>query len=215
MSDSILRVGLTGGIGTGKSHALAEFGRLGAYTIDADKLAHRIIEKGQPAFDEIINQFGTDLLGPDGEIDRKKLGKTVFADEQKLSQLNAIVHPRVFEEEERELKALHFRQTRRSPIVITDAALMIETGSYKQYDKIIVVSCSPELQFARLIARDGLTPDEASLRISRQMPVTEKIKYADYLIENSGKYSDTQRQIKQVYVSLLADFEQMRASGEE
>lgn len=205
----LLNVGLTGGIGTGKSHALEEFRRLGAYTIDADELAHQAIERGKPAYQEIVREFGEAILQPDGEVDRKKLARIVFADESKLKCLNAIVHPRVSELQEEELRALQSKKRKRSPIVITDAALMIETGNYKRYDKIIVVFCTPELQFARLVARDGLSPEEAALRISRQMPITEKAKHADYLIENSGKYADTRRQIKQVYTNLLADYEQM------
>ena len=213
-NEAVLSVGLTGGIGTGKSLTLAEFGRLGAYTIDADELAHEAIKKGKPAYHEVARQFGSEILQADGQIDRKKLAEIVFADEQKLKQLNAIVHPRVFELEESELRSLHSKRRRRSPIVITDAALMIETGSYKRYDKIIVVVCAPELQFARLIARDGLSPDEAALRISRQLPTSEKAKYADYLIENSGKYGDTRKQVKQVYANLLADYEQLRGQEE-
>ncbi len=207
---SMLTVGLTGGIGTGKSHALAEFRRLGAYTIDADELAHQAIAKGEPAYHEIVREFGGDILQADSQIDRKRLAGIVFTDEQKLKRLNAIVHPRVFEAEETELRSLPSKKRKRSPIVITDAALMIETGSYKRYDKIIVVVCASELQFARLIARDGLSPEEAAQRISRQMPTAEKAKYADYLIDNSGKYNDTRKQIKQIYANLMADYEQMR-----
>ncbi|HEY2931648.1 MAG TPA: dephospho-CoA kinase [Acidobacteriota bacterium] len=201
----MLKVGLTGGIASGKSHALAEFRKLGAHTIDADEIAHRVIARGRPAYEEILRVFGSEILLVNGEIDRKALGKIVFADEEKLKRLNGIIHPRVFEEEEWELQAFKAKAGRRSPIVIIDAALMIETGSYKRYDKIIVVFCLPELQFARLIARDGISPEEAALRISRQMPISEKAKYADYLIENSGKYNETQRQIRQVYASLMAD----------
>ncbi|MBI2149462.1 MAG: dephospho-CoA kinase, partial [Acidobacteria bacterium] len=99
------------------------------------------------------------------------------------------------------------RGRKRPFIVIVDAALLIETGSYKRYDKIVVVFCSPELQLARLVARDSLSPDEAALRIRRQMPILEKVKYGDYLIDTSGKYCDTQQQVKQVYLHLLADYE--------
>lgn len=202
----MLKVGLTGGIATGKSHALAEFRSLGAHTIDADEIAHRVITRGRPAYDEILEHFGSGILQQDGEIDRKALGRIVFADEEKLKRLNAIVHPRVFEEEEKELREIETGMRKHSPIVITDAALMIEAGSYKRYDKIVVVSCIPELQFARLVARDGIPPEDAAIRISRQMPISEKVKYADYLIENSGKYNETRRQIRQVYASLMADY---------
>ncbi|MBI4454450.1 MAG: dephospho-CoA kinase [Acidobacteria bacterium] len=211
MSENVpmLRVGLTGGFATGKSHALAEFKRQGAYTLDADQLAHRVIEKDQPAYQELLQEFGEGILNSNCEIDRKKLAQIVFPDETKLKKLNAIVHPRVFEEEERELTQLQSRGRKRPFIVIVDAALLIETGSYKRYDKIVVVFCSPELQLARLVARDSLSPDEAALRIRRQMPILEKVKYGDYLIDTSGKYCDTQQQVKQVYLHLLADYEQV------
>ena len=206
----MLIVGLTGGIATGKSHALAEFKRLGACVIDADLLAHRVIERGRRAYDEVVREFGETVLGAGGEIDRKKLGKIVFADESRLKRLNAIVHPRVFEEQEAELFALESRKRRKCRVVIVDAALMVETGSHKRYEKIIVVFCPPELQLARLMSRDKLSLEEAALRISRQMPILEKIKYGDYLVDTSGKFSDTRRQIKQVYRELRIKSEELR-----
>ncbi|MBI2823043.1 MAG: dephospho-CoA kinase [Acidobacteria bacterium] len=210
-----MKVGLTGGIASGKSHALEEFKRLGAAVIDADRLAHRVMERGKPACQEVVREFGEGILLPDGEIDRKKLARIVFADEEKLKILNAIVHPRVFEEEAAELEAMRSSSIKESPIVIVDAALMIETGSFRRYDKIVVVFCPPELQLARLMARDDLSPEEAALRISRQMPILEKVRYADYLIDTSGKYSDTKRQIRQVYLNLLSDYEEMVRQGQK
>ncbi|MBI3940292.1 MAG: dephospho-CoA kinase [Acidobacteria bacterium] len=204
-----MKVGLTGGIATGKSYVLADFARLGARVIDADEVAHRVIRKGQPAYRELLREFGGQILGLDGEIERKTLGTLVFSDEAKLRKLNFIVHPKVFEEEERELHRVQSSGKERRAIIVVDAALMIETGSYKRYDKVVVVFCTPELQLARLIARDHLSPEEAALRISRQMPIMEKIKYADYAIDTSGKFVDTRRQVKRVYTRLVADQQRM------
>ena len=205
----MLKAGLTGGIATGKSSALATFVRLGAVGIDADRLGHRVIEKGRPAYLEAVREFGSRMiLAADGEIDRKKLGAIVFADEAKLKRLNAIVHPRVFEEPQLETDAA--LAARSHPIVMVDASLMIETGSYRRYDKIVVVFCAPEIQLSRLMARDHLTSEEAIQRISRQLPSEEKLKYAHYRIETSGTLEDTRRQVREVYGRLLGDYEEMQ-----
>jgi dephospho-CoA kinase len=201
----VLRVGLTGGIATGKSLALAEFEKLGVYSINADRLAHQAIEKGTSAYGEVVREFGEGILDADGRIDRKKLGPIVFADSDRRRKLNAIVHPRVHEAEAQIVQKLVANHRRRPLVIMTDAALLIETGRYKQFDRMVVVFCSPELQLARLMGRDGLDEDEALRRIGSQMPGVEKIKYADYVIETSGTYAQTTSQVRQVYLSLIAD----------
>ena len=201
----VLRVGLTGGIATGKSHVLAEFQELGAFGIDADVLARRVVEKGKPAYQEIVREFGVEILRDDGAIDRRKLGRIIFGDEARRNRLNAIVHPHVYEEESAEVAAILAGNSRRPLIVITDAALIIETGSDRRYDRIVVVFCRPELQLARLAGRDEMSKREAEQRIRSQMPIAEKVRYGHYVIDTSGEYAETGEQVRRVYRSLLAD----------
>ncbi len=207
----MLKVGLTGGIACGKSFALKEFEKLGVYGIDADEIAHSVIEVGQPAFQKVVEEFGEEILDPVGGIDRKKLGKVVFADEQARQRLNGIVHPHIFEEERRQLEALENPLSNLRPaIAMVDAALMVETGSYRRYDKLLVVYCRPEIQLRRMLFRDNISEEDALRRIASQMPVFEKVKFADYLIENSARVSDTREQIRQIYAELVARSEEKK-----
>lgn len=205
----MLKVGLTGGIACGKSYALKIFHRLGAHTIDSDEIARQVVEPGQPAYQKIVEEFGKEILLPDGRLDRKRLGQRIFSDPQAREQLNRIVHPYIFAEEERRIAELQDSPLlKRSPLVIVDAALMIETGSYKNYQVIIVVYCHPSIQLRRLIGRDGLSEEEAQRVLASQMPILEKIRYADYIIENSGKLSETDHQIRHTYVELVKRYEE-------
>ena len=201
----LFRVGLTGGIATGKSLVLAEFEKSGVCGIDADRLAHRAIEKGNAAFTEIVREFGVEILGENGEIDRKKLGPIVFADPARREALNAIVHPCVQRAEAQVIETLLAEHSRRPLIVMTGAALLIETGRYRMFDRMVVVSCRPELQLARLMARDGMGEAEALQRIQSQMSSEEKVRHADYVIDTSGTYADTFQQVRNVYRSLVED----------
>ncbi len=203
----MLKVGLTGGIGCGKSHILREFHKLGVYTIDADEIAHQVILPKQPAYGKILDTFGPEILASDQTIDRKKLGKVVFSDEKARQQLNQIVHPFVREEEASRVAEFENQETPRSPMIMVDAALMVETGSYRKYDFVIVVYCQPGVQLQRLISRDRFSQEEALQRIGSQMPLLEKIKYADYIIENSGRLSETNKQVKQIFTELLNRWE--------
>lgn len=207
--EGMLHVGLTGGMACGKSYTLRELRRLGAHTIESDEIAHQVIEPGKPAYEKILAHFGKDILREDQTIDRKKLGTIVFADAAARQKLNQIVHPYVFEEEER-LKATLAQDPGklRSPVVVVDAALMIETGSYRKYPVLMVVYCHPAIQVQRLMRRDSISEEEAMRRISTQMPILEKVQYADYVIENSGKLSETQEQVKQVFAALLQRYEE-------
>jgi len=199
---SMLKVGLTGGIGCGKSHILREFHKLGVYTIDADEIAHEVILPDQSAYEQILEIFGPEILASDRTINRKKLGERVFSDEQAREKLNQIVHPLVLEEEARRVAEIEEREDPKSPILMVDAALMVETGSYRKYDCVVVVYCTPQVQLQRVIARDRLSEEEALQRIQSQMPLLEKIKYADYIIENSGRFSETNEQIKHIFTEL-------------
>jgi len=199
---SMLKVGLTGGIGCGKSHILREFHKLGVYTIDADEIAHEVILPDQSAYEQILEIFGPEILASDRTINRKKLGERVFSDEQAREKLNQIVHPLVLEEEARRVAEIEEREDPKSPILMVDAALMVETGSYRKYDCVVVVYCTPQVQLQRVIARDRLSEEEALQRIQSQMPLLEKIKYADYIIENSGRLSETNEQIKHIFTEL-------------
>jgi dephospho-CoA kinase len=170
--------------------------------IDADTVAHRVIEPGRPAYLEIISQFGREILNEDGAINRAALGAMVFTSKNAREKLNAIVHPRVYEAQVEwfEQVAAHDPDA----IAVVDAALMIETGSYRRFDKVIVVYCSPELQLQRLTERNGFTREQAQARISAQMPSEEKLKYADYSVNTSNGFEDTRRQIEKIYEELRA-----------
>lgn len=204
----MLKVGLTGGIACGKSHVLGEFHELGVYTIDADEIARRVVLPGTPAYEQIVETFGREILGGDGSIDRKQLGNLVFNDPQLREKLNRIVHPRVLEEEERWIAEVESLKQPRCPIIMVDAALMIETGSYRRYDSIIVVYCHPAIQLQRLMARDHLSEAEAISRIESQMPVLKKIEYATYVVENSGKLEPVRDQVKQIFMELVRLYEE-------
>lgn len=198
------RVGLTGGIACGKSNALRCFHRLGAHTIDADLIARQVVEPGTPAHRLIAAEFGSSILEGD-QINRKKLGRIVFADEAARKRLNEIVHPFVVEEEEKRIAALDSDEDgSQSPIVIVDASLMIETGTYRKYAVIVVVYCPSAIQLQRLMLRDGISETEARQRIDSQMSTLEKLKYGDYIIETSGKLSETYKQVQYIYKELLA-----------
>lgn len=197
----MLKVGLTGGIATGKSYVLAVLGELGCEVIDADTIAHQVIEQGRPAYRDIVNHFGAEILNEDGTINRAALGAIVFGDKNAREKLNAIVHPRVYEAQVEWFEQI----AQRAPgaIAVVDAALMIETGSYRRFDKIVVVYCDPELQLKRLMERNGFTREQALVRISAQLPSEEKLKYADYSINTSNGFEDTRRQTEAIYEKLL------------
>jgi dephospho-CoA kinase len=196
----MLRVGLTGSIATGKSHASRVFAELGAHVIDADRIAHDLMSPGRETYQKVVQAFGNDILSPDGTIDRKKLGRIVFNNSEKRLLLNSLVHPDVRSEVLRRIVELE--RVTPAGIVIVDAALMIESGSYKAYQRVIVVYCDPAQQLARIMERDGLTIEEARARVAAQMPMEEKLKYADYKIDTSGTFQQTRERIEQVYRDL-------------
>jgi dephospho-CoA kinase len=196
----MLKVGLTGSIAVGKSFVLEAFRELGCHVLDADKTSREVVEQGTEGLKQIIDHFGDDVLQPDGSLDRKKLGRIVFNDEAKRQLLNSIVHPLVIDEQNKWLE----RCERDDPrgVAIVDAALMIESGGYKRFDKLIVVWCRPEIQLERLMLRDGLSTDEAARRVAAQMPQEQKKSYADYLIDTSLGFDDTRRQATEIFGQL-------------
>lgn len=192
----MLKVGLTGSIAVGKSFVLAAFRELGAAVLDADRVAREVVRPGTAGLAQVVEAFDESILQPDGGLDRAKLASIVFADEEKRLLLNSIIHPLVFEVQNEWL----LEQEAQIPhgVAIVDAALMIESGGYRRFDKLIVVWCEPELQLQRLMARDSLSRADAQRRITSQMPQEEKKSYADFLIDTSNGFEDTRRQTAEV-----------------
>lgn len=168
--------------------------------IDADVLAREVVEAGEPALRQIAEEFGADMLLPDGRLDRKRLGAVVFADAAKRKRLEAITHPAIRERFARRLVALAAEDF--AGIVVFDAAVMIESGNYRNMDRLVVVSTDEETQIARLVARDGISRDEAVLKVRSQMPVAEKALLADYVIANSADRVATEAQVDRVHRAL-------------
>jgi dephospho-CoA kinase len=201
MMIAMLHVGLTGNIASGKSQAALLFAELGAHIIDADRVVHELLTSGTQTFTKIVEAFGESILDSAREIDRKKLGQIVFFDEGKRLLLNQLTHHDVGVEILRRIFELE--QSFLSGIIIVDAALMIETGGYKIYDRLIVVTCDPSLQISRLMSRDHLNEQEARARMNSQMPIEEKLKLADFTIETSGMLKQTRDQVEAIYRDLL------------
>ena len=188
-------LGLTGGIGSGKSMVLSMFANLGAEVIDADHLAREVVEPGQPALEEIATAFGRDMLMPDGRLDRGKLARIIFADPVARARLNAITHPRI---QERMATEMALRGSRPG-LLIVDIPLLYENDRSDTVESVIVVWVDAKTQLRRLTERDGLTPDEARQRIAAQMPLDEKRARADLVVDNSGSRENTRRQVEVIY----------------
>jgi dephospho-CoA kinase len=189
----MLRLGLTGGIASGKSAVAAMLRDLGFAVLDADSLAHKLIEPGEPAYDEVLREFGPSITDSQGRVDRTKLAALVFADRAKLDRLNAIVHPRVAEAVLRQFDEWARQGTRDAAFV--EAALLVESGIHKKLDGLVVAWCEPEQQLKRLAAR-GLSEAEARRRIAAQMPVEEKLRLATEKIDCSGSLEETRHQVE-------------------
>jgi dephospho-CoA kinase len=196
----MLRVGLTGGLASGKSFVGQVLAELGCHLIQADELGHQVLEPGGEAYEGAIREFGSGILEPDGRISRRRLALEVFGKPDRLAVLNALVHPPVIRREE-ELAA-GFAARDPHGIVVVEAAILIETGSYKRFQRLVLAVCPRELQIERAVHRDGLTREEALTRLARQMPLDEKRKYADYVIDTSGTKEETLRQVRETYNSL-------------
>jgi dephospho-CoA kinase len=192
-------IGLTGGIGSGKSTVASALRDLGAAVIDADKLAREIVEPGEPAFHDIVRVFGPRVVDKDGRLDRKKLGELVFNNQEYIAELNRITHPRVSERFEQQMRSLP-SGTR---IVVWDVPLLIESGMYRDVDAVWLVWVDASTQLQRLMDRDHCTEQEALSRIRSQMDLTEKKKLADRLIDNTGSIAETISVVTRFYNQLL------------
>jgi dephospho-CoA kinase len=195
----MLRVGLTGGLASGKSFVGRALCEMGCLLIEADLLGHQVMAKGAEAFDATVAEFPR-VLNAEGEIDRRKLAAQVFSNPELLKKLNAIVHPAVRARSRRLAEAFALSQP--DGICVYEAAIIVETGSFRDFDRLIVVSCTEEQQVERAVLRDHLTREEALDRLRRQMPLEQKVKYADYVIDTSGTKEHTLEQTRNVYASL-------------
>ncbi|HAG50603.1 MAG TPA: dephospho-CoA kinase [Deltaproteobacteria bacterium] len=195
----MMLIGLTGGIASGKSLVAGELKRLGAYLIDADEIAREVVKRGLPAYSEIVKEFGEKILNPDKTINRKELGRIVFSNPELRKRLEQITHPRIRKKIEAEISAIKAKNPK--AVIVVDAALLIEGGLYKKMDKVIVVCADEKTQIKRLTERDGLAIEDAKNRIASQMPLKEKRRYADFVIENvEGKSrEEVKEEVKRVF----------------
>ncbi len=192
-------VGLTGGIAAGKSTVAAMFRDLGAVIVDADQVARDVVQPGMPALSEIVERFGKGVLLPDGTLDRERLRKLVFDDERARRDLEAITHPRIIQ---RIAERIREELDKGKPIAIVEAALLFETRESFLLDAVVVVTCDEETQIRRVVERSGLSREEAANIIRAQMPTKEKIRRADYLVDNSGSLLQTWKQVKEIWNKL-------------
>jgi len=206
----MLRVGLTGSIATGKSFVSGVLGELGCHVIDADRVAREVVEPGTEGLRRVVEAFGRKVLTPEGALDRKTLGGIVFADERLRELLNSILHPLIIAAQDERLR--EFEAADPEGVAVVDAALMIESGGYRRFEKLIVVHCRPEVQRQRLIERDGISAEAAERRIAAQMPQGEKLRYADFAIDTSHGFEDTRRRTAEVYAALL-ELSKKKAGG--
>ena len=196
----MLKVGLTGSIAVGKSFVLGVLRELGARAIDADAVAREVVAPGTAGLKAVVDEFGAEILKPDGSLNRAGLGTIVFADNAKRQRLNSILHPFIIARQDEIVR--QWEKDTPDAIAIVDAALMIESGSYKRFDKLIVVHCQPQIQLERLMARDNISGEEARRRIDAQMPQEEKKRHADYLIDTSEGFERARQQTAAVWQEL-------------
>ncbi len=196
----MLKVGLTGSIAVGKSYVCEVLSELGCFVLDADQTAREVVAPGSKGLALIVEAFGKGVLLPNGELDRAKTSAIIFADEAKREIINAIVHPLVFEAQNAWLAEKERENA--GGIAVIDAALMIESESYKRFTKLIVVWCDPLIQLQRLMLRNNLSEAEALKRINAQLPQTEKKRYADFLIDTSEGFEATRKQTIEIFEQL-------------
>ena len=196
----MLRVGLTGSIAVGKSFVSSVLAELGCHVLDADQTAREVVAPESIGLGKVVAAFGAEILGADGALDRARLGRVVFADERKRQLLNSLLHPLIIAAQDEWLS----EREREDPsgVAVIDAALMIETGSYRRFDKLIVVHCDADSQLERLLRRDNLSREDAERRVAAQMPQAEKMRHADFLIDTSGTREETRVRVAEVYERL-------------
>ncbi|HUJ50165.1 MAG TPA: dephospho-CoA kinase [Bryobacteraceae bacterium] len=196
----MLRVGLTGGLASGKSFVGQALADLGCYLIEADQLGHQVLLPDGEAYAGVVREFGPAILDREGFIDRKKLGALVFDHPERLEKLNRLVHPPVGERQARMIAEIGQRDPK--AIIVVAAAILVETGSYRRFDRLIVVTCTLEQQIERAMKRGPYSREEVLARLSRQLPLEEKVRLADYVIDTSGTKESTLEQVRAVYNSL-------------
>jgi dephospho-CoA kinase len=200
-----LRVGLTGGLACGKSFVGKVLESLGAHLIHADELGHRTLAPDGEAYEPVIREFGSGILDEHGRIDRSRLAAQVFGNSDRLAILNSFVHPAVYRLQAHLEKQILDADPR--AIIVVEAAILIETGTYKNYDRIILVTCTEDQQMERALSRGGLTREDVQARLSRQLPLDVKRRHADFIIDTSGAKEDTIRQTRDVYEKLVAQLD--------
>jgi len=196
----VLRVGLTGGLASGKTFVGRALADLGCYLIEADKLGHQVMLPGAEAFDAILREFGPTILDAEGRISRRKLSGIVWNNPERLEKLNSLVHPPVQQREE--ISMAEIAQADPDAIVVVEAAILVETGRYKSFERLIVVTCTAEQQMERALERGSYNKEEILVRLSRQLPLAEKLRVADYVIDTSGTKEATLEQVQKVYAAL-------------
>ena len=192
-------IGLTGGIASGKSEVARMLRELGAKVVDADELARRVVEPGRPAYHAIIEEFGTEVVAPDGALDRKALGAVVFADASRRERLNALTHPHIAAEARQETQRY---AAAGESLVFYEAALLVENRLHEALDGLIVVSVPAAVQVERVVLRDGLDPSAARARVDAQLPLADKVAAADYVIDNAGSRAETREQVQKLWHKL-------------
>jgi dephospho-CoA kinase len=196
----LMKVGLTGSIAVGKSFVLGVLAELGCRVLDADLTAREVVAPGTAGLNAVVATFGNEILRADGALDRARLGAIIFADEAQRQVLNSILHPFIIAAQDEQIR--RWQEETPDSVAVIDAALMIESGGFRRFDKLIVVHCRPEVQLERLISRDGLSPEDAARRIAAQMPQNEKMKYADFLIDTSEGFDSARQQTEAVFRQL-------------
>ena len=210
----MLKVGLTGGIASGKSVVGEMFVVLGVHLIEADRIAHELLQPGNPAYDEVVRHFGAGILNPDGSLSRPKLAEAAFGSPDRrtasrVEELNRIVHPAVIRKQEEWMEEVGRRDPR--AIAMVEAALIVEAGVARRFDRLVVVTCSPEQRVQRWAVRMNVDEQsarrEVTRRLAAQLPDEEKIKVADFVIDNSGSLDETNRQVRAIYGDLKREAE--------
>lgn len=190
-------IGLTGGIGCGKSLAATYFEKLGFYTIDSDLISRKVMEKDEDAYKKIVEYFGSDILDNNKNIIRKKLGEIVFSNKEKLKVLESITHPAIFEYEKKIRSSIYGKDNK--AVIITHAAKIIESGSYKSFEHLIVVTCNKDIQIKRVMERDNISYTQAENIINNQLSDEERLKYADFIINNSKDEDCLFQEVRRIY----------------
>lgn len=207
----LLKVGLTGGIASGKSTINRMLAALGCVTVDADAIVARLYRPGEAGHEALVRTYGTEILLPDGEIDRKKLADIAFANAAEAQKLNALIHPIVIAEQARMMRDAEEREG--DVIFVVEATLLLESGGRQRFDRIVVVDVAPDVQIARGIGR-GLAREEVTRRIANQMPREERLRHADYVIDNSGDEGQALAETTRVYEGLQRDLAAKKKSPE-